>query len=147
MSSAKKPEKEEPQASVSKPVAASPIVKKPHTPKPKLKRRPAVPNFTETCHSCKRKYRSYAYFYCKVCGLGFCSICVEERFVSSMCPVCRHECECRDCQEKNFRKDAGDLEMKGVDLRKLYPFDLGSMYRVNGFWVRELNVRRDGDSH
>lgn len=137
----KKPEKEE-TAPVAKP-ATFPAPKKIHSPKPKLKRLPAVPNFTETCHNCKRKWRSYAYFYCKVCNLGFCSVCVEDRFSAEMCPVCRQECQCHDCQERSYRADAAAIEPRGVDLRKLYPFDVQSMYRVNGFWVRELSVKKE----
>ena len=130
----RRPEKEEP-----KPQSPAPSAPKKQT--PKLKRRPALPNFTDTCHTCKSRKHTRAYYYCKVCSTGFCSHCVEGNFAASICPVCRLECVCRDCTEKNYRKDAEAVETKGADLRRLYPWDRANIYRVNGFWVRELCVR------
>ncbi len=126
-----RPEKEEPKLQSPPPKKLT----------PKLKRTPALPNFTDTCHACKSRKHTRAYYYCKVCNTGFCSHCVESSFTSGICPVCRLECVCKDCTEKNYRKDAEAVETKGADLRHLYPWDLANIYRVNGFWVRELSVR------
>ena len=59
-----------------------------------------------------------------------------------MCIVCRGLCDCDACTNSVSIQDLQEMVVptRGtVDLRKVYDWDNGNIFQVDGFWVRQLN--------
>jgi hypothetical protein len=97
-------------------------------------------NELHNCHQCEKKTQLAKLSYCEKCKNYLCNSC-NEQFYKNLdnCPVCLDICSCKKCGDLRFNKDFPEF-YKGVDLRRLYPYDLQNIFYVNGFWVRSINL-------
>lgn len=99
-----------------------------------------VSNEVHVCHYCQKKMSVSRLSYCDDCKNSICSGCSEQVFGKlDNCPVCLDICTCTKCGDLRFNKDFPEF-YKGVDLRKLYPYDQKNIFYINGFWVRSINL-------
>jgi Zinc-finger domain of monoamine-oxidase A repressor R1 len=97
-------------------------------------------NDAHSCHQCLKKVSAGKFIHCNKCSNYLCLGCLEGCYKSlDSCPICLDICSCKACGDLRFNKDFPDFH-KGVDLRKLYPYDLDNIFYVNGFWVRSINL-------
>lgn len=92
------------------------------------------------CHQCSKKIQFSKLSYCDKCKNYFCFTCCDQNYKNlDNCPYCLDICTCTKCGDIRFNKDFPEF-YKGVDLRRLYPYDLKNIFYVNGFWVRSINL-------
>ena len=92
------------------------------------------------CHYCEKKMTASRLVHCEACNNYMCPGCSEQFFNKlEDCPICLDICTCSKCGDLRFNKDFPEF-YKGVDLRSLYPYDLESIFFINGFWVRSINL-------